>query len=85
MTPSDIEVLLHCYYSPTPHPRRQAPAIAESLNSFLDLGAIQPSTRPGTPDGTFSTTPLGSAWVKALCAVPPPKRVFLDEQGRIIT
>ncbi len=78
-TPNNIEVLLHCYVSPNPHPRVRAASVQESLNAFLEIGAIEPSGGE-----TYRTTPLGDAWVKALCNVPIPRAAFVDESGKIL-
>lgn len=32
----------------------------------------------------YETTPLGKAWVEAICNVLPPRTVFVDELNRII-
>jgi hypothetical protein len=66
-SPSNIEVMLHCYYSPEPHPRRQAPAVQQAYRHFLEEGLIVPDG-----EGHFKTTPKGSAWVEMICATPYP-------------
>lgn len=37
-----------------------------------------------TENGIYKTTDLGDAWVQALCNTPPPRKAFVDEQGRIL-
>jgi len=77
-SPSNIDVLLHFHTTPGPHERQRAPAVAEAIRDFLNVGALEK-----TEEG-YKITPLGKAWVAALCNVPPPKSVFVDEAGRII-
>lgn len=77
MSPSDVEVLLHCHTTPTRHPRFSAPAVADALAAFVAAGVIQ-------DDGndTYSTTDLGAAWVKAITRVPIPSVAYLDSHGK---
>ena len=80
-SPSNAEVLLWCHYSPEKHPRYNAPAVIKALSYFLDLGAIYP--REDKVD-VYNTTPLGAAWVRALCNTACPTTRFVDEFGQII-
>lgn len=41
MTPNDIEILIHCHVCPEPHPRKDAPAVDESLKSLERNGLIE--------------------------------------------
>lgn len=79
-TPLKIEVLLHYHNTPGPYRHYDASAVKEAIQELLDQGAIQDTRYPNE----YNTTPLGAAWVKALCNVPPPKQVFIDEQGRVL-
>ena len=77
-SPSNIEFLLHCYCKPEPHPRFDCEAIQECFKEFIDMGVIK-------QDGDhYVTTPLGNAWVYALCKVKCPTPAFIDEHGRIV-
>jgi hypothetical protein len=78
-TPNNIEVLIHCHVTPLPHPRRNAPAVANALRLLRDLGAIE-----ATEDGE-TTTALGRAWVEALCRVQMPRAVFVDGNGEVLS
>ena len=80
-SPNNIDVLLHFAISTEPHPRRHAPSVNEAINELLFAGALVPAT--GEPE-RFAATPLGLAWVQALCNVPPPRAAFIDEMGRVI-
>lgn len=77
-SPLRIELLLHCYTTPAPHERHEA--LAEEIQEFISIGAIEATERPNV----YRTTKLGQAWVKALCNVPPPRPVFQDHAGNII-
>lgn len=81
-TPSNIEVLLHCHTTPLPHPRREAPAVADALALLRNLGAIEPSDIHHEVE---TTTALGRAWVEALCRVPLPRMAFVDERGEVLS
>ena len=80
-TPCNISVLLWCHCRVGEHPRFEAEAVQDAINTFLSCGAIEPSKED---QRVFTTTQLGKAWVEALCNVPPPKSVYVDEMGRII-
>ena len=68
-SPSNIEVLLHCHYSPEIHPRHDAPAVMDGINMLLEneLITYSPSTK-----GAFVTTEKGKFHVNALCNLPFP-------------
>lgn len=76
LTPNDIEVLLHYHCSSEPHPRFGAPAVTDTVQRFIDLGVL---TRPN-----LTITPLGAAWVKALCATPMPRLVYVNDRNEIL-
>ena len=40
-SPCDIEVLLHCYYSPKLHPRDDTPAVQASYGNLMLCGLIE--------------------------------------------
>lgn len=80
-SPNNIDVLLHCHASVGPHPRIEARAVQEAIDALMMVGAIAPDMR--MPQ-CYTTTPLGHAWVQALCNVPRPKVAFIDEMGRVL-
>ena len=87
LSPSDIEVLIHCHCRPCPHPRRDAPAVLNALSRFLSTGVIirTPENDNRETEGlAYTTTTLGTAWINALCSVPAPRKVFMDEQDRVV-
>jgi hypothetical protein len=78
LSPSDIEVLLHCHTTPGPHPRLDAPAVQEALRMFRGCAMIEVVEPKFTPGGgsAFNTTPKGDAFVKALCNTPEPVQTW---------
>lgn len=83
LTPNDIEVLIHCYVNPNPHPRSDAPAVQEALVRFLRDGLIYLS-----PDGYFKTTSAGDALIQRLRNVKdmidPEKITAIEVHGDTI-
>jgi hypothetical protein len=79
-SPSNIELLIWCHVRFEPHPRMEAPGVAETLKEFLDMGVIRTTPEPNV----FTTTPLGAAWVESLCNTPPPRLAYIDQLGKII-
>jgi DNA-binding PadR family transcriptional regulator len=73
MTPNDIEVMLHCYISPEPHPRQDAPAVQDSLQRCLLKGLIV--RKEEGPDDVYEVTEGGRLYIEALRNVPLPERV----------
>lgn len=79
-TPNNIEVLLHYYRCPCPHPRVNAPAVQQVIQEFLEMGVLQ-----FVNVDVYRTTELGDAWVQALCNTPPPRTVFVDAAGNVLS
>ena len=71
-TPSNLELLLHCHYSPIPHPRYNAPAIQEGIAYLEHNGMI---VCVGTP--MYRPTEKGKAFIQYLLDVPFPKAVWV--------
>jgi hypothetical protein len=71
MTPNDIEILIHCYVSPSPHPRIEHLAVLESMEGMKVDGLL---FFDGMTDGlpVYTTTPMGEAHMKNLCALRYP-------------
>jgi hypothetical protein len=84
--PAAIEFLLHCHSSPEPWPRMDAPVYLDLVPRLLEAGVIELDKRghPSVLRSSYQTTPLGKAWVEALCRVPMPRAVFVDERGEIL-
>lgn len=69
-SPSNLELLLHCYYSPEVHPRFHAPAIQEGIRYLRAVGMIEPDLPIGTK--VFNATDKGVAFIQHLMTVPFP-------------
>lgn len=76
-TPSSIEVILHYYYSPEPHPQWRTATVQLFLNNFIREGLIVPDSMKA---GFYKTTPRGDAWVEMICHTPYPveQNVWFD-------
>jgi hypothetical protein len=81
MSPSHIEFLLHCYYSPQKHHRIDAPAIQEAIEEFLKDDLIE--IEVGEPE-IYSTTDRGKAHVRQLCKLPLPTAKWVSFTGSVI-
>jgi hypothetical protein len=69
-TPANIELLLHYYAIPSPHPRAHAPAVINATEMFIKKGCLERNDERGSG---FDVTQKGRDWVKALCDVEEPK------------
>lgn len=72
-TPCNLELLLHCYYSPEPHDRLWAPAIKEGVEYLLREGMISATEQVGR----YKTTDKAEAFIKHLMAVPFPQAKWI--------
>jgi len=87
-SPLRIEILIRFYLracqplgeSDLVHP--DSPAAREEIRNLGAEGAIMPVRHEGVCG--YCTTPLGRAWIKAICNVPPPRQVWMDEMNRIL-
>jgi len=73
MSPLFLEVLMHCYVSPSPHRNTNAPAVVEVLEKLHNMGAIEKLINPDC----FTTTALGRAWIGQILDTPCPEVAFL--------
>lgn len=80
-TPYRIKLLLHYHCTPEPYPQRDAPIFQSEMDSLVKEGALEHIEESWSG---YRTTPLGAAWVRALCNVPPPQMVFVDQLGNIL-
>lgn len=88
--PANISFLIRChvyYDSAFEMERNQSPHHTELIAEWLEAGVIERheifGATPCTPT-SYRTTPLGAAWLEALCRVPMPRLAFLDEAGRVL-
>lgn len=79
MTPNTIEILLHYYVSPDPHPRIGAPAVNDDIQMLVSVGLI--SLLHGK---VYQTTDRGEAHIKQLCNLPFPKRAWIGSNNEVI-
>jgi hypothetical protein len=74
-SPSNLELLLHCHYSPEQHPRLRAPAIQEGIDYLIGHGMIR-HARGGDPE-IYDTTEKGVAYIDYLMQVPFPEQHWI--------
>ena len=88
MTICEIEVLLHCYYSPEAHPRDDTPAVQSSYGNLMLCGLIESQCYMIGTDTTnlskYKTTERGRAHIQQLCNLPLPSFAWVDGNGKII-
>ena len=77
-SPSDIEVLIHYFVSPTIHPRIDAGAVKSTINTFLKDGIFVSDT---TNSNYYQVTEKGRAWLKVIVNTPYPKAIWVDQHG----
>ena len=80
MTPSDIEILLHCHTCPEPHPRIDAPAVQQTIEWFVAAGILEEKGHLQS----YKTTGKGNALVKMLCDTEFPQQAWVDKDDNII-
>lgn len=76
LSPSDIEVLLHCYSCPSQHPRRHAPAVEEAFEMFEGCGMIVRTDETYEGYRVWRTTDKGAFFVDKLCNMQEPIPYF---------
>lgn len=69
-TPNNLDVLMHCHVSPTPHPRAGAPAVEDALEFLYQEGLIE------CVGGNYNTTKKGRFYLEHLLRQPFPETVF---------
>lgn len=81
LSPADVNFLLHCHYSPEPHPNIESMVHSRLVEDWLCEGVIEPVL--GEPS-RFMPTALGRAWIGAILATPMPTLAYLDSSGNPI-
>ncbi len=77
-SPSNLELLLHCYYSPEPHPRINFPAIQEGISFLHRHGMIRvASYDPDQRCEIWDATEKGIAYIDHLMTVPFPEQLWI--------
>ncbi len=73
MTPSDLEILVHCHVSPDPHPRLHAPAVKDAIRQFLADGIIK-----RVSVDIYGSTERGEMWLEMILDTPMPVYQLVD-------
>ena len=76
-SPLEIEVLLHYYYSPDPHPKHNTEGVVNIIHKFRNHGIFTDQVQPYLTD-------KGKAWLHLILNTPYPKQVFVDQFGNVI-
>lgn len=77
LSPSDIEVLLHCLVSPASHPRHDAPAVQGALAMFVKADMLTYThTDNQTGRHVYGTTSKGDAFIEAILNTPEPVQTW---------
>jgi hypothetical protein len=79
-SPLEIEVVLHYYHSPEPHPRVNAPAVKEAIQRFVNDGILSAAEGPAL----LKVTDRGNAWVRMIVETPYPEGAWIDPRTREI-
>lgn len=66
MTPLILELLLHCYHSPEPHPRADTRAIRDGIEFLSAHEMIEPCGRG------WKSTEKAKIWILHILSVPFP-------------
>lgn len=77
MTPNDIEILIHCYVSPEPHPRIEHNR--DVLEDFIVKGLVRHKG-----GDIYETTEKGAAHIIQICRLPLPKKKYIGYDGKEI-
>lgn len=78
MSPLEVEILLHYFYSPNDHPNVDAPAVQSAITGFVKKGLLEP-TETGVTKWRGNLKAL-TIYVNAVCSVPLPKQVWIIEK-----
>ncbi len=73
-----MEFLMWCHCSLSPFERLDAPYYVGVVPELLSAGVIALTKK----QKVYELTPLGKAWIEAVCNVPLPTHGFFDEMGR---
>lgn len=86
-SPANIRLLLDCFLTIDGFEPNDSPHNKDMVKLWLSEGIIErhepfdatPLTAPH-----YRATPLGKAWIQALCNVAAPRQAFIDAQGNIL-
>lgn len=74
LAPIDIEVILHYYVSPDPHPRITTLAISQAIDFFIEQSML---VKTGEPE-VIRVTNRGKVWIDMLRSTPFPEQRWID-------
>lgn len=80
-TPSDIEILIHYFVCPEPHPRVHASAVKGTIAMYLNSDILEEDT---VFESGYKVTEKGHAWLQMILAVPYPIQRWTDRDGNVI-
>jgi DNA-binding PadR family transcriptional regulator len=80
MSPSDLEVLIHCHAVAGVHPRFDAPAVRDAIYRFRSDGIIEEHSLPCRNE--FYTTEKGKAWLEMILRTPMPTEAWIDPRTK---
>ncbi len=87
MTPSDIEVLIHCWCATTVHPKFYSPDVQAAIRQFESDGVVELTD----DKNVYQITAKGAAWLKAVCNTPYPQALWtegeltwIDDKGKTL-
>jgi hypothetical protein len=80
MSPSDLEVLVHCHACVGVHPRIDAPAVRDAIERFRSADIIEECSHPRR--GEFYTTDKGKAWLEIILRTPMPTKAWIDPRTK---
>jgi predicted transcriptional regulator len=75
----EMEILLHCYYSPSPPPRIGVPAVYDAIKKMVKQGLVEDGGGP-----VYPCTSRGKAHVRQLCNLKYPTEAWVDSNGKVI-
>jgi hypothetical protein len=78
LTPNDIDVLLHYYVSPEPHPRHNSPAVQSTVDTFIEDGILEEVNNEHHVTYKIRTTDRGRKFVEMICETPYPEKRWID-------
>ena len=76
--PSNLELLLHCYYSNEAHPNFDMPAIQAGIQELRNADMIKRSEKFKL---VYDATPKAEAYIDYLMKVPYPEQHWIVPQS----
>ncbi len=80
LTPLQLSLLVHACTCTGPHPNRGFPAVEDAVRQLIRLGAAALAPQANC----LTASQMGHAWLQALCAVQPPRRAWVNQEGAVV-